>query len=329
MADRDTIFSTHTLHPEVTEALSELGDLVIAPEPTPAAITEGARGASIIVVRAPIPAEIFAREPNLRAAVRHGAGLDMIPMAAATEAGVLVANVPGVNAVTVAEHVMWSSMALLRRYPMVSSDLRNDGWARGRAHSDHGLEISGRTIGIVGMGHVGRQIARIATAGFAMRVLGVTSHPESLPDGATLASLDEALEAADILVLCCPLNDKTRGMIGRDQLAAMKPDAILVNVARGPVVEEQGLAEALAAGRIAGAALDVFDTQPLPQDHPFMALPNVILTPHMAGITAESMLRMGQGVVHETRAILSGGKPVNFCNPDVWPRYRERFLADT
>ncbi|MBG21354.1 MAG: dehydrogenase [Rhizobiales bacterium] len=325
MADRETIFSTHTLHPEVTKALSELGDLVVAPEPTPAAITEGARGASIIVVRAPIPAEIFIREPKLRAAVRHGAGLDMIPMEVATEAGVLVANVPGVNAVTVAEHVFWSSMALLRRYPMVSSDLRNKGWATARAHSDHGREISGRTIGIIGMGHVGRQIAKIASLGFGMNVLGVTNHPGSLPNGAKLASLDEALKNADILVLCCPLNEKTRGMIGRDQLAEMKPNAILVNVARGPVVDEQALVEALKEERIAGAVLDVFETQPLPQDHPYLALPNVILTPHMAGITEESMLRMGQGVVHETRAILSGQKPTNFCNPDVWGRYQERF----
>ena len=117
-------------------------------------------------------------------------------------------------------------------------------------------------------------------------------------------------------------------MIGRDQLAAMKQDAILVNVARGPVVEEHALVEALDAGRIAGAVLDVFDTQPLPQDHPYLALPNVILTPHMAGITEESMLRMGQGVVHETRAILIGQKPTNFRNPDVWPRYRKRFPAE-
>ena len=325
MGDQARIFSTHPLHPEVTQALSEMGDLVIAGEPTPAAIIDGSKDASIIVVRAPIPPEVFAREQGLRAAVRHGAGLDMIPMEAATDAGVLVANVPGVNAVTVAEHVVWSSMALLRRYPMVSSDLRQSGWAKARAHSDHGRELSGRTIGIVGMGNVGREIARIAINGFGMNVLGVTGHPASLPDGASVAPLAEAQDASDILVLCCPLTERTRGMIGHEQLAAMRPDAILVNVARGPVVDESALVSALRDGAIGGAVLDVFETQPLAADHPFLSMPNVILTPHMAGITEESMLRMGQGVVGETRAILGGEKPVNFCNPDVWERYRARF----
>lgn len=325
MAGGERIFSTHPLHPEVTDALSDLGDLVIAEAPTADAIRSGSAGASIIVVRAPIPPDVIAREQGLRATVRHGAGLDMIPVAEATAAGILVANVPGVNAVTVAEHVIWSSMALLRRYPSVSSDLRTGGWATARAHSDHGRELSGRSVGIVGMGHVGRQIARIAIRGFGMQVLAVTGHPQSLPEGARLASLREALQSSDILVLCCPLTEKTRGMIGRDELAAMRNDAILVNVARGPVVDERALVEALSDGRIGGAALDVFETQPLPDDHPFLSMTNVILTPHMAGITEESMLRMGLGVVQETRAILAGQKPPNLCNPEAWSRYRERF----
>jgi D-3-phosphoglycerate dehydrogenase / 2-oxoglutarate reductase len=327
MARKTRIFSTHTLHPEVAEALSEMGELVIAEEPTAALISAGAADASIIVVRAPIPSEIFGREETLRAAVRHGAGLDMIPMQAATEAGILVANVPGVNARTVAEHVIWSSMALFRRYPMVNADLRESGWARARAHSDYGRELSGRTIGIVGMGNVGRQLAVIAMAGFGMKVLGVTGHPQSLPDGAEVAALEDMLAASDVVVLCCPLTEQTRGLIGRSEFQAMRSDAVLVNVARGPVVDEQALVEALQAGVIAGAALDVFQTQPLSAGHAFLDMPNVILTPHMAGITEESMLRMGQGVVRETRAILAGEKPPNLCNPEAWDLYKERFPA--
>ncbi len=325
MAGKHRIFSTHTLHPEVTEALSAMGELVIADEPTAAAISAGAAGASIIVVRAPIPPEVFGRESTLRAAVRHGAGLDMIPMQEATDAGVLVANVPGVNARTVAEHVIWSSIALLRRYPMVSADLRESGWAKARAHSDHGCELSSRTMGIVGMGNVGRQLASIAMAGFGMKVLAVTGHPQSLPEGAQALPLRDMLVASDVVVLCCPLNERTRGLIGRDELAAMRSDAVLVNVARGPVVDEAALVDALRTGAIAGAALDVFETQPLPAGHPLLGIPNVILTPHMAGITEESMLRMGQGVVRETRAILSGERPPNLCNPEVWDLYRSRF----
>lgn len=321
----DMIFSTHPLHPEVSAELRGLGELVIASAPEPAAILAESAGASIIVVRAPIQPEIFAREQGLRAAVRHGAGLDMIPLEAAMAAGVLVANVPGVNAVTVAEHCIWSSLALLRRYPAVSADLRSDGWAVARAHSDHGRELSRRTIGIVGMGNVGTALFRIAHAGFSMKVLAVTSRPEALPQGAQAASLQDVLSQCDVVVLACPLNDKTRGWIGPAELALMQPDAILVNVARGPVVDELALIDALQSGTIGGAVLDVFDQQPLPQDHPYLSMRNVILTPHMAGITGESMLRMGQGVVREIRRIFSGDKPQNFCNPDVWQRYLGRF----
>lgn len=321
----DMIFSTHPLHPEVTAELRTLGDLVIASEPSQAAILGESAGASIIVVRAPIPSEIFSRERALKAAVRHGAGLDMIPLDAATESGVLVANVPGVNAVTVAEHCIWSSLALLRRYPAVSADLRSAGWGFARAHSDHGRELSGRTIGIVGMGNVGNALFRIAHAGFGMRVLAVTSRPEALPAGARAADLAHVLSHSDVVVLACPLTDATRGMIGAGELALMPPGSILVNVARGPVVVEQALIDALRTELIGGAVMDVFDRQPLPGDHPFLSMRNVILTPHMAGITEESMLRMGQGVVMETRRILAGERPLSFCNPAAWERYCARF----
>lgn len=319
------IFSTHPLHPDVTDELSTLGNLVIASAPTPEAILTESAGASIIVVRAPIQPEIFAREKQLKAAVRHGAGLDMIPLEAASAAGVLVANVPGVNAVTVAEHCIWSSLALLRRYPAVSADLRTKGWAVARAHSDHGRELSERTMGIVGMGNVGNALFKIAHGGFSMNVLAVTSRPDALPDGARAASLQEVLSECDVVVLCCPLTEKTRGLIGANELSLMKSGAILVNVARGPVVNEAALIGALTNGVIGGAVLDVFDTQPLPIEHPYMTMRNVILTPHMAGITEESMLRMGQGVVMETRCILAGRKPVNFCNPEVWEKFSARF----
>jgi D-3-phosphoglycerate dehydrogenase len=319
------IFSTHPLHPVVTAELRALGRLVIASEPSPAAILGESVGASIIVVRAPIQPEIFGREAALRAAVRHGAGLDMIPLEAATKAGVLVANVPGANAVTVAEHCIWSSLALLRRYPAVSADLRSAGWATARAHSDHGRELSGRTLGIVGMGNVGTALFRIARTGFGMSILACTSRPEALPQGAQAEELEDLLSRSDLVVLACPLTASTRGMIGTRELAQMRPGAILINVARGPVVDEAALIAALQAGTIGGAVLDVFDQQPIPADHPLLAMRNVILTPHMAGITEESMLRMGQGVLMEIKRILGGEKPANFCNPVAWEKYRARF----
>ncbi|MGJ8627329.1 MAG: NAD(P)-dependent oxidoreductase [Sulfitobacter sp.] len=325
MSGSKIIFSTHVLHPDVTRALQALGDYRVATSPTPEAIDRDSRGAQIIVVRAKIAPEIVTREPGLMACVRHGAGLDMIPVEVATQAGVVVANVPGANAVTVAEHVIWSALALLRKYSMVNNDLRTVGWEAGRHHSNAGRELSGRTVGILGFGNIGRQVTAKAVHGFGCQVIAHTRTPNTLPDGVIGVSMDSLLAQSDVLVLSCPLTDQTRGIISSTALAKMKPGAILINVSRGPVTDETALAHALASGHLGGAALDVFSDQPLPRDHAFFDLPNVILTPHMAGITEESMLRMGQGVVAEATRILAGEKPQNFCNPEVWDRFTARF----
>ena len=319
------IFSTHPLHPDVTAALQALGPFRVASAPTAAAITAESIGAEVIVVRAPIPPDVVRREAGLKALLRHGAGLDMIPVEVATEAGVLVANVPGANALTVAEHVIWSAMALLRRYPQVDRDLRSAGWAAGRAHSDLGREISGRVLGVLGMGAIGRALAAMAQGGFGMKVICHTRSGTGLPPGIAHVSLERLFADSDILALCAPLTDQTRGLVDAAALARMRAGAILVNVARGPVVVEKALIAALASGHLGGAAIDVFDTQPLPTDHPFLSLPNVILTPHMAGITEESMLRMGMGVVEEARRIAAGALPLHFVNPEVLPRFTARF----
>lgn len=319
------IFSTHVLHPDVTRELQALGDYAVASAPTPDAIKVESTGAHIIVVRAPIAPEIITRETGLMACVRHGAGLDMIPVDVATKAGVVVANVPGANAITVAEHVIWSALALLRIYPKVNADLRKSGWEDGRRHANNGRELSGKTVGILGAGNIGQKVGAMARHGFGCTVIAQTRSPEKLPIGMTAVSFDALLAQSDILVLSCPLTEQTAGIISRDAIAKMKPGAILINVSRGPVTDESALIEALRSGHLGGAAIDVFSKQPLPADHAFMSLPNVVLTPHMAGITEESMLRMGQGVVTETARILAGEKPENFCNPEVWDSYRSRF----
>lgn len=325
MSGSKVIFSTHTLHPDVTRDLQAMGEYRVASAPTPDAIDTESAGAEIIVVRAKIAPEIIRRETGLLACVRHGAGLDMIPVDEATKAGVLVANVPGANAITVAEHAIWSALALLRKYPSVNQDLRGDGWEAGRRHSNSGRELSGKTLGILGVGNIGKQIALMARHGFGCNVIAQTRTPANLPDGIQPVSFDALMAQSDVLILSCPLTDQTKGIISRDAIAAMKPGAVLINVSRGPVTDEAALAKALAAGRLGGAAIDVFSQQPLPADHPFFKLSNVILTPHMAGITEESMLRMGQGVVTETRRILAGEQPESFCNPAAWDRYRARF----
>jgi D-3-phosphoglycerate dehydrogenase len=304
--------------------LEEAGELRIASAPTADAILAEGLDADALVVRAPIPEEFFERAKKLRLAVRHGAGLDMIPLDAATKAGVLVANVPGANAGTVAEHVFFSAIALLRRHPQVSRDLRENGWATARAHSDRGHDLSGRSLGVVGFGAVGRAVARLGKA-FGMAVSAFSRHPETLPEGVAFRPLAELFREADVLVLCVPLTAETRGMVSREKIFSMKPDAVLVNVARGPVMDEVALLEALQQNRILGAALDVFSEQPLPPGHLFLSLDNVVLTPHMAGITEESMARMGFGAAEEVLRVLRGELPKELRNPEAVERYRERF----
>lgn len=321
------IFSTHPLHPNAEAVLKAAGDLRVASAPDPETLLREGRGAGIVVVRAPIPPAFFEDAPMLRAAIRHGAGLDMIPIDAATRAGVLVANVPAVNAPTVAEHVFLVTLALLRRFRVMDRELRQKGWAAGRSQADEAVDLGGRTIGIVGMGNVGKAIFRIAKFGFGLEVIVASRSRESVPDGTRFLPVDDLVATADIVVLCCPLTPETVGLLDAERIGRMKPGAILVNVSRGPVIDDAALIEALREGRIGGAALDVFATQPLPLDHPYFGFDNVIVTPHLAGLTDESMMRMGTGAASEALRVLKGELPINLRNPEVVEHYRRRFPA--
>lgn len=321
------IFSTHRLHPDAEAMLKAAGDLRVASAPDPETLLREGEGAEIVIVRAPIPPAFFGNVPALRAVVRHGAGLDMIPHDAATAAGVLIANVPAVNAPTVAEHVFMVTLALLRQFRPMDRDLRNMGWSAGRAHCDRALDLAGRIMGVIGMGNVGKAVFRIAKYGFQLEVVANSRSPESLPNGVRFLSVDDLVSTADIVVLCCPLTPETTGLLSRERIALMKPGALLVNVSRGPVVDDGALIEALEMGRIGGAALDVFSTQPLPSEHPYFRQDNVIVTPHLAGITEQSMMRMGIGAAAEAIRVMEGGLPVNLRNAEVVEHYRRRFPA--
>ncbi|MDF3215855.1 hydroxyacid dehydrogenase [Mesorhizobium sp. M7A.F.Ca.CA.001.09.2.1] len=321
------ILTTHPLHPRASAMLSGAGELVVASAIDPATLAAEAKDADIVIVRAPLPPQLFDGAKLLRAAIRHGAGLDMIPMEAATAAGVLVANVPAVNARSVAEHVMFVALALLRNFRVVDRDLRAKGWLAGREHANANSELAGKTIGIVGLGAVGQAVGHIAAHGFDLKVVATTRSMQPAPDKVGFLSIDALVEQSDIIVLCCPLTPETRGLINRERIARMKPQALLINVSRGPVVDDDALIEALQKRRIGGAALDVFATQPLPSNHPYFGFDNVIVTPHMAGITEESMMRMGVGAAGEALLVLAGKLPVNLRNPEVVDHYRQRFPA--
>jgi D-3-phosphoglycerate dehydrogenase len=179
------ILSTHPLHPKAAAMLERAGQLRIAPAVDTDTLNREAMDADIIIVRAPLPPTIYDNAPRLRAAIRHGAGLDMIPIPQATAAGVLVANVPGANAVTVAEHVIFSALALLRKFRLVDRDLRTAGWNAAREHSYVLSDLSGLTLGIIGMGNLGHAIFKIAHGGFGLEVIANSRRRESLPPGAS------------------------------------------------------------------------------------------------------------------------------------------------
>lgn len=321
------VYSTHPLHPSAGARLAGRCELRIATAVDLATLAREGREADIVIVRANLPPELFAQAPRLRAAIRHGAGLDMIPVEAATAAGVLVANVPGVNAQSVAEYAMFAALALVRRFRRIDGDLRGRGWEAGRAHAPFASELRGRTLGLIGLGHIGKAVAAIALNGFGMAVQAYTPRSRSYPPGIAAVDLDAVFHSSDIVVLACPLTAETRGLANAARLASMKPTSVLVNVSRGPVLDEAALVAALAEGRISGAALDVFGTQPLPPDHPLLRFDTVILTPHLAGITEDSMERMGQGAVVEAIRVLNNVLPLNFVNPEVTEAYRRRFPA--
>jgi D-3-phosphoglycerate dehydrogenase len=319
------IFSTHNLHPDAAAMLEKLGDLRFASAPDPDTLLREATGADILIVRAPLPPALFERASGLRAAIRHGAGLDMIPMQAANDAGVLVANTPGVNARTVAEYVFFAAMTLLRRFRILDRELRSKGWAAARRQADRAGDLDGRTLGIVGFGNIGRRVCEIGVHGFGLDVLIHSRSRRDAPAGSRFVELDELAAKSDIIALCCPLTDETRGLVDARLIGLMKPAALIINPSRGPVIDDDAMIAALRENRIGGAALDVFATQPLPSDHPYFSFDNVLVTPHMAGITEGSMRRMGVGAAEEAARVLAGKLPINFCNPEVLDAYRKRF----
>jgi D-3-phosphoglycerate dehydrogenase len=321
------ILLTQAIHPTAQAQLAELGEVRVSANTSADTLRRDASGCSVVVVRAPLPDDIFDAAPSLVGAVRHGAGVDMIPVEAATARGVLVANVPGVNAHTVAEHVLWSLLHLARRRGAMWARLQTGaaGWAAARALAEVGFELPGRTVGLIGFGHVGQAIARVCTSALSMRVLVHSrSGPRPEAPAAEHVALRTLLARSDFVVLACPLTEQTRGLIGAAELAAMRQGACLINVARGPVVQEGALIDALRTGRLAGAALDVFDVQPLPEDHPYRQMEQVLLTPHVAGITEDSMRRMGSGVASAVEHLLRGALPPNCVNPQAEPMFRLR-----
>ena len=260
----------------------------------------GAVGA--LIANEPMTAEVIARAPDLRAVVRTGVGYDSVDVPAATRAGISVSNLPGVNANAVAEFTIALVLAQLRRLVPVAAGVAAGAWPR-----EDGAELRGRTLGLIGYGATARAVVPLARA-FGMAVLCTSSvPPEQRTDPAvTFVGLDELLTASDVVSVHTALTPATRHLVDAAALARMKPTAHLVNTARGPIVDEAALAEAVRAGRLAGAALDVAATEPLPADSPLRGVPGVVVTSHLAGQTAEARRAAGLDGARELVAALAG-----------------------
>ena len=225
-----------------------------------------------------VDAALLTKAPKLRL-VQTGAGYDNVDLAACTRAGVLACCAAGINAGAVAEHVMALILCWYKNIIKLDGCMKAHGDASALCYT--GAELSGKTIGIVGLGHVGKALAGLCRA-FGMRVLAYSRSPLTV-DGAEARDWESLCRESDIISLHVPLSESTRHMIDAEALAAMKPDALLINTARGAVVDEEALIRALRRGEIGGACLDVFEDEPLAVDHPLRDLRNVILTPHTAG----------------------------------------------
>lgn len=317
------VLLTNPIDPDETARLREHAQVRVASSMDPQALAEEIRDADVLIVRSPVSAEVLEHAHQLRGIVRHGAGVDIVPVAQATVMGIPVSNTPGANAIAVAEYAVGQMLLLSRRLHMVNALLRSEGWSASRAISDHAAELHGKTVGIIGVGAIGEALARMCHYGFGMSVIGYRRDPSKLPDYVGAASIDDVFQMADFVVLACPLTAETRGLANRRTLGLMKQGTSIINVSRGAVINQSDLVDALAQQKIS-AALDVFESQPLPDDSPLRTMSNVILSSHVAGITNESMRRISQLCVSQTLDLLAGKLPTPLVNPEVTQRALER-----
>ena len=276
------------------------------------AATIGEYDAIIIRSATRLTADLIERADRLKAIGRAGVGVDNVDLAAASKRGIVVVNAPESTVVSAAEHTLGLLLALTRRIPQAHAALEEGRWERSRFA---GLELADKTLGLIGFGRIGQQVARRAR-GFEMRVRAHDPYvaPERFRElGVDRAeTLDELFSDADFLSLHATLTPETRGIIGREQLRKLKDGVRIVNVARGELVDEEALAEALESGKVAGAALDVFAKEPY--EGPLLGLANVVLTPHLAASTQEAQDRAGIIVAEQVAAALEGGVVTNALN---------------
>jgi D-3-phosphoglycerate dehydrogenase len=296
---------------------------------SPAELIARIAGYDALVVRSEtkVTADVLAAARRLRVVGRAGVGVDNIDIDAATRHGVLVLNAPTGNTIAAAEHAIAMMLALARNIPAADASLRAGRWERSRLI---GVELRDRTLGLLGLGKIGFEVARIAGEGLRMRVLAhdpLVTQERAEQAGAELVDMDTLLAESDVLSVHVPLTDHTRGVIGAAELHRMRPGARVINVARGGIIDEAALADAVRDGVIAGAAVDVFTSEPVPEGHPLIGVDGIVVTPHLGASTAEAQVNVAADVADQIVEFLRGGSPryaVNApaVNPEELARLR-------
>ncbi len=315
------VIMTHTLPPEWISTLSGQCELLVgaqdATELDPrlnAALPEAEGLFTLLTI--PVTEAMLSRSPHLRVISNMAVGVDNIDVQACTRRRIPVGNTPGVLTEATADLTMALLLSIARNIPRASLDAREGRWKTWSPAGWLGMELIGATLGIVGMGKIGMAVARRAL-GFGMHVIFSDPELKVLP-GAQQGTLTELLRGSDIITLHAPLTAETRGMINAEALGQMKSSAILINAARGPLVETNALVSALRSQRIAAAALDVTDPEPLPASHPLFDLPNCLIVPHIGSATHETRRKMAELACQNLLAGLRGA-PLPYCaNPEVY-----------
>ncbi|GJH03898.1 NAD(P)-dependent oxidoreductase [Paraburkholderia terrae] len=291
------------LAPQALDMLTQFDIVFAGKQPTEddiVALCARHKPVAIIVRYGKVNARIMDAAENLQVISKHGSGIDVIDQVAAAARGIAVRAAVGANAAAVAEHAWALILACAKSVPQLDARMRAGHWDKSTHKS---VELDGRTLGLVGLGAIGRRVAAIGTA-FGMNVLAFDPYAKEAPVGVKLVSLDELYAASDIVSLHCPLTAENRQMLNRDTLAQFKPGAILVNTARGGLVDEAALAEALANGQLRSAGLDSFDVEPMTNPHPFQQIPNAILSPHIGGVSDAAYVNMGKGAAANVLAVV-------------------------
>ena len=322
------------IEPEALELLKQNScKIIVSPDPKPETVMPLLKNAHGLILRTgiTITRELIEAAGQLLVISRTGGGLDNVDVSAATDYGIIVTSNLGVNTISVVEHVMSMMLALSKSLPVMDRAVRNANFRI--RYQNLPRDVNGKTIGLLGFGRIGCELGRICREAFGMQVIAHDPYlseerKDECQSWVRMVGMQELLSTSDVLSIHVPLTDQTRHMIDAGELALMKTDAILINASRGGVVNETALVDALEKNKIAGAGLDVFSEEPVPEDNPLLKFENVVLTPHSAALTRECVTRMAIEAARCVLDVFAGRKPQNVANPQVlesgrWRQFRE------